>query len=72
MRSFKSIVMLIVTAALMSVAGLQSQTPAADRPPLHADNYYAAGNHVEVTTPMGADVIVAGRQIDIARPVAWR
>jgi cytoskeletal protein CcmA (bactofilin family) len=70
MRSFKSIVMLIVTAALMSVAGLQSQTPAADRPPLHADNYYAAGNHVEVTTPMGADVIVAGRQIDIARPVA--
>jgi len=31
MRSFKSIVMLIVTAALMSVAGLQSQTPAADR-----------------------------------------
>lgn len=70
MPSFKSIVLFIATLAVIPTVGLRSQTPAADRMSPPADNYYAAGNRVEITTPMGADVIVAGRQIDIARPVA--
>ena len=70
MRAFKSIAVLIVTVALTPGVVLQSQAPVSDHHSPRADNYYAAGNHIEVTTPMGADVIVAGRQIDIVRPVA--
>lgn len=70
MPSFRSITLFIATLVILPAAGLQSQVPAADRSSPRADNYYAAGNHVEITTPKGADVIVAGRQIDIARPVA--
>jgi cytoskeletal protein CcmA (bactofilin family) len=70
MPSFRSIALFISTLVIIPAAGLQSQAPAADRQSARADNYYAAGNHVEITTPMAADVIVAGRQIDIARPVA--
>ena len=70
MPSFKSIVLFIATLTLIPTVGLRSQTPAADRMSPRADNYYAAGQPHRDPTPMGADVIVAGRQIDIARPVA--
>jgi hypothetical protein len=49
---------LFVLLSLAATAGAQS--PAA-RP----DNYYGAGNRVEIATPMPADVIVAGRDVDI-------
>jgi hypothetical protein len=70
MSSFRSIMLFITTLAVIPAVGLRSQAPVADHVPPRADNYYAAGNRVEITTPMGADVIVAGRQVDIARPVA--
>jgi cytoskeletal protein CcmA (bactofilin family) len=70
MVSFRSIAMSIATLAIVPAAVLQSQAPMADRLAARADNYYAAGYRVEITAPMGADVIVAGRQIDIRRPVA--
>lgn len=58
-------VVLIATfvAALGTAAG--AQAPAA-RP----DNYYAAGNRVDIAAPMAADVIVAGRDVTIRQPVA--
>jgi len=69
-RLASGVAMSIVTLALVSAAGGQAQplTPNSESP--RADNYYAAGNHIEITTPMAADVIVAGRQVDIAQPVA--
>jgi cytoskeletal protein CcmA (bactofilin family) len=70
MRAFKSIAVLVMTVAFTPGVVLQSQAPPSDHLSPRADNYYAAGNHIEVTTPMGADVIVAGRQIDINRPVS--
>jgi hypothetical protein len=57
-----------VTCALtLAVAGIASaQSPS----PQVAENYYAAGNHVAITTPMPRDVIVAGREIEITQPVS--
>jgi cytoskeletal protein CcmA (bactofilin family) len=63
-------VMSIATIALTAVAGVHAQAPTTTHQPMHADNYYAAGNRIEITTPMAADVIVAGRRIDIVQPVA--
>jgi len=60
----------IVTLGLVSAAGGPAQPPTPSSESPRADNYYAAGNHIEITTPMSADVIVAGRQVDIAQPVA--
>jgi len=37
---------------------------------VRADNYYAAGNRIDITTPIGADVVVAARQVDIRQPVS--
>lgn len=78
MRAQRSMVISIVAIALASAAGIHAQPPIATQPPAvssssqpaHADNYYAAGNRIEITAPMLADVIVAGRQIDITQPVA--
>jgi len=66
---FASVVTGVLAAAITVAAGAQapvSQTKASVRP----DNYYAAGNELELTSPMGADVIVAGRRIDIKQRVA--
>lgn len=49
--------------ALATVAAAQ---PSATRP----DNYYAAGNRVDITAPMPADVIVAGRDVTIRQSVS--
>jgi cytoskeletal protein CcmA (bactofilin family) len=66
----RSVVMCIVTVALAATGTVRAQPPVASGIPSHADNYYAAGNHIEIASAMPADVIVAGRQVDIAQPVA--
>ncbi len=62
----------IVTAAAVFVApvpgGAQPSAPGA--PPPAADNYYAAGSRIEVTSPMSGDVVVAGRDIELQQPIA--
>jgi hypothetical protein len=35
-----------------------------------ADNYYAAGNRIDIAVPVDADVIIAGRTLNIDQPVA--
>ena len=69
-RAKSGAIMFIATFALVAVAGVHAEAPAANSPTGRGDNYYAAGNRIEITTPMTADVIVAGRQIDIGQPVA--
>ena len=59
----------ILTIALVATIGAHAQPPISGQP-VRADNYYAAGNRIEITTPMPADVIVAARRIDIVQPVA--
>jgi hypothetical protein len=54
---------------LVATIGAHAQPPISGQP-VRADNYYAAGNRIQITTPMPADVIVAARQIDIVQPVA--
>ena len=60
----------VVALALGATAAGQVQPPAGNSQPPRADNYYAAGNRIEVTAPMAGDVVVAGRQIDIFQLVA--
>lgn len=57
--SLAAILILILTTA----TGAQS-------PSARPDNYYAAGNRVDITAPMPADVLVAGREVMIRQPVA--
>ena len=59
----------ILTIALVATIGAHAQPPISGQP-VRADNDYAAGNRIEITTPMPADVIVAARRIDIVQPVA--
>jgi cytoskeletal protein CcmA (bactofilin family) len=59
-----------VAGALGTLATAQTATLEPGNQAARADNYYAAGNHVEITTPMARDVVVAGRQVDIAQSVA--
>ena len=54
---------------MVATIGAHAQPPISGQP-VRADNYYAAGNRIEITTPMPADVIVAARRIDIVQPVA--
>lgn len=69
-RVTRGVVMSIVMVALAAATGVHAQAPAANTQPKPADNYYAAGNRIDITAPMAADVIVAGRQVDISQPVA--
>jgi cytoskeletal protein CcmA (bactofilin family) len=62
-------VMSAVALAIAAAANGQTQAPPAHTQPAQVDNYYAAGNRIEISTPMAGDVIVAGRQIDIDKPV---
>ena len=48
----------------------QTAPPAAPSSSSRADNYYAAGNRIDITSPMPRDVIVAAREVDIRQPVA--
>jgi hypothetical protein len=69
-RVARRVVTSIAIVTLGAATGAYGQTPSAKSQSTSADNYYAAGNHIEITGPMAADVIVAGRQIDISQPVA--
>jgi hypothetical protein len=46
-----------------------AQAPLPSDMPARPDNYYAAGNHVDITAPMPRDVVVAGRYVDIRQSV---
>jgi hypothetical protein len=59
-----------ITMIALAAATAHAQAPPANTEPERTDNYYAAGNRVEITGPMAADVIVAGRQVDISQRVA--
>jgi cytoskeletal protein CcmA (bactofilin family) len=69
-RLARGVATTIAMIALAAAVGAHAQPPSANGQPAPADNYYAAGNHIEITGPMTADVIVAGRQVDIAERVA--
>lgn len=45
-------------------------TPGAQSPDAKPENYYGAGNRVDIVTPMPADVIAAGRDVTIRQSVA--
>lgn len=47
-----------------------AQAPSPSNTTARADNYYGAGNHVDITAPMPRDVVVAGRYVDIRQSVA--
>ena len=59
------VVLLILpfTSPLATMAGAQTA-------PTRPDNYYSAGNHVVISTPMPADVLVVGREVDINNAIA--
>lgn len=64
--------LLWIVGAMTAVLGvsLVAQTSDADGRSIRADNYYAAGNRIEIATPMAGDVVVAGREISITQPVS--
>ena len=64
-RSFIAIAFSVSVSTLM-VAGPASAQTSSPRP----DNYYAAGNRVEIAAPMPADVVVAGRDVMLKQPIA--
>jgi hypothetical protein len=55
---------LALTAGPMAAAA-QDPVPASAH-----ENYYAAGERVELTAPVGGDAVVAGRVVTLAQPVA--
>jgi len=65
-------VMLTATPAAVVCAQTTAAHPpdASANPTARPDNYYAAGNRVVVSAPMPADVLVAGRDVEIREPVA--
>ena len=60
----------VAAFALGSMAAGPAQPSTAQSQHVRGDNFYSAGEHVEITAPMPGDVVVAGRQIDIIQPVA--
>jgi hypothetical protein len=61
-------VLTFVVLPIAVAAGAQSPSPTL--PATRPDNYYAAGNRVDITRPMLGDVVVAGREVEITQPVA--
>jgi hypothetical protein len=57
----------LAMVAFVMTAGAQERMPTTEGQRARADNYYAAGNRIEITAPMAGDVVVAGRQIEIVR-----
>ncbi|HET7699020.1 MAG TPA: hypothetical protein VFK57_25095 [Vicinamibacterales bacterium] len=55
-------------AAIPFAAVVAAQPPPV-LPATRPDNYYAAGNRIDVSRAMLGDVVVAGRQIEITQPV---
>ena len=58
---------LLVVISFAAVAWAQPLPP--PLPATRPDNYYAAGNRVDVSRAMLGDVVVAGRQVEITQPV---
>ncbi|WP_291989534.1 hypothetical protein [Luteitalea sp.] len=58
----------VAMALLAAPIVIRAQEPGATQAP-RADNYYAAGPRVEISTPMDADVVVAGRTVVIGKSV---
>jgi cytoskeletal protein CcmA (bactofilin family) len=57
---------------LLAASNAVAQARASTTGPLHpaTENYYAAGDRIEVTVPIGGDVIVAGRHVEITETVS--
>lgn len=66
----RSISRLLFLLSISFAVVTNAQSPPAVGSAPKGDNYYAAGNRIEIATPMAADVIVAGRQVEITQPVA--
>ena len=58
--SFVRVLALIVVPFAVATG---AQSPPPTLPATRPDNYYAAGNRVDITRPMLGDVVVAGRTI---------
>lgn len=65
----RSVLGTVGAVAVALGASLVAQQPGLDDRTSHPDNYYAAGNRIDIATPMGGDVVVAGRHVDITQPV---
>jgi hypothetical protein len=62
--------MLLTTTLFAFGVVAAAQAPSPSNTTARADNYYGAGNHVDITAPMPRDVVVAGRYVDIRQSVA--
>lgn len=60
-------VVAVVAVGAIAIAQPSSSVSTIEPPP--AENYYGAGNHVDIAAPMPRDVVVAGREVDIRQSV---
>ena len=60
----------LAAAALIVLVGgvAAAQTPPTSAAPV-TDNYYGAGNRIDIKTPVGGDLVIAGRVLNIAEHV---
>lgn len=58
------------TIALAGVGAQQQTSSSGGAESMRPDNYYAAGNRIEISSAMPADVVVAGRDIEIRQQVS--
>ncbi|MEZ5417988.1 MAG: polymer-forming cytoskeletal protein [Vicinamibacterales bacterium] len=58
-----------MAAAVVLQAPLRGQVPATGAAPARPDNFYQAGNRVDITQPLEGDAVVAGRTVTIGQPV---
>ena len=71
MSACSRLLALAAAAFAVGASAIGAQPVAAPASPAtRSDNYYAAGNTIEIASPISADLIVAGRQIDIKERVA--
>lgn len=61
----------LVLVAVSVARSMQAQAPPVTPEPRPApENYYAAANRVDLTTPVDGDAVVAGRIINLGQPVS--
>ena len=68
--SFHGPSVLAVAVALMALSGTTPVRGQDAATAVHPDNYYAAAERIDITSPMGADVIVAARTVQVEQPVS--
>jgi cytoskeletal protein CcmA (bactofilin family) len=66
----RAVVALLLLVCGLAIAVRAQPAAPADTQRTRVDNYYGAGDHVQIASPMEGDVIVAGREVDITQPVA--